>query len=444
MSATLLEAWQRTLAAKPSASALLDAASGRPWTRGELEVAANAWHVMHGAVAAGQTVAFADPNGPEWLRVFLGLLKSAAVTMPLDPGEPVEAQRELARNSGASFLWTAGTLELLGKPTRVPRDGRRLVKLTSGSTGVPRALRFTDAQMLADGWQVCAGMKIGADDLNLGLIPWGHSYGLGNLVLPLLMQGTAIVCGVAPLPHAIGTVVAQWKPTVFPAVPALLRALAESALEAAALQSLRTVISAGAALAPEVARAFHTKFGHKIHSFYGSSETGGIAYDPTGECALEGRSVGPPLPGVRLRFGAAKRFWVESAAVIGRGSFRPADRGELNDRGELVLLGRAGRMIKIAGRRLDPAEVERALRELPGVSDAFVAAHGDRADALAAAVVSEQTPVHLRDALRRRLASWKVPKKILVLPSFPLTTRGKTDARRLQAMLQGKSVSLEI
>jgi long-chain acyl-CoA synthetase len=435
MSATLLAAWERTVQAGPTAIALIDAGTLRQWHRAELESEAEAWFAAHGAMADRQRVAFADANGAGWLRVFLGLLKSNATAVPLDPGEPVEAQRILAQNCGATLLWSGGALEALAPRARARRDGSRLVKLTSGSTGVPRALRFTDEQMLADGRQVCAGMEIRADDLNLGLIPWGHSYGLGNLVLPLLTQGTAIVCGAAPLPHAIAAVIEQEQPTVFPAVPALLRALAESTVEPAALASLRTVISAGAALAQEVARAFHGKFGLKVHSFYGSSETGGIAYDPTGECALEGRSVGVPLPGVRLRFGAGKRFWVKSAAVMGSGSFRPADRGELNDRGELVLLGRAGRMIKIAGRRLDPAEVERALRQLPGVKEAFVDVHGDRADALAAAVVSDQTPARLRELLRAQVASWKVPKKILALPHFPLTARGKTDTRRLRDLL---------
>jgi acyl-coenzyme A synthetase/AMP-(fatty) acid ligase len=126
---------------------------------------------------------------------------------------------------------------------------------------------------------------------------------------------------------------------------------------------------------------------------------------------------------------------VESAAVGEKGIFRPADRGELNERGELMLLGRAGRMLKIAGRRLDPAEVEGALRKLPGVTDAFVEAHAGRADALAAVVVSRESAAALREQLRSQIASWKIPKKILTLPEFPLTARGKTDTRRLRALL---------
>src|SRR5690606_11203581 len=147
-----------------------------------------------------------------------------------------------------------------------------------GSTGQPRALFFTDAEMLADGRQLCAAMGIRESDINLGLIPWGHSYGLGNLVMPLLLQGTAIVSGTAPLPHAMAAVIAQTKPTIFPAVPALLRALADSTATAGQLASLRTIISAGAPLEAEIAQRFTDKFARKIHNFYGSSETGGISY----------------------------------------------------------------------------------------------------------------------------------------------------------------------
>jgi acyl-coenzyme A synthetase/AMP-(fatty) acid ligase len=280
--------------------------------------------------------------------------------------------------------------------------------------------------------------------VNLGLIPFGHSYGLGNLVLPLLDQGTAVVCGVPPLPHAIAAAAERWRPTVFPAVPAMLRALAETAADPAQWRSVRTVISAGAPLAAEVAGRFHERLGLKIHNFYGSSETGGIAYDRSGDAALAGGGVGEPLAGVRLSWGPGRRFTVRSAAVYtlgnprargGRGAHSPADFGRLGADGRVVLLGRRGRTLKIAGRRLDPAEVERALRALPGVRDAFVTAHPRRADAVAAAIAGTIAADAALAALRTRLASWKIPRRLVVLPEFPLTARGKTDSRRLRRLV---------
>jgi acyl-CoA synthetase (AMP-forming)/AMP-acid ligase II len=437
MPATLRSSWRHTVRANPAAPALLDAATGRTWTRAELTALGAEWAAEFGAGLAGQRVVFAETNGPGWFRVFLGLLAADAVIVALDPGEPLAAQRTLAENLGALALWHDNFLEPVGPPRRKRARGTRLLKLTSGTTGLPRALPFTDGQLLADGRQVCATMGIKRRDVNLGCIPFGHSYGLGNLVLPLLMQGTAILCGVPLLPQALGEAMGRWRPTVFPAVPALLRALAASELPAGQLCSLRTVISAGAPLAPEVAQAFHEKFGRKIHNFYGSSETGGIAYDRTGNAALTGASVGRPLQGVTLRFGAGGRFWVKSRAVGGRGVFQPADRGELNARGELVLLGRAGRMVKIGGRRLDPAEVERALRQISGVEDALSEPHRERADTLVAVVATRRTAEELRAGLQERIAGWKIPRKFVIVTEFPLTARGKADMRRVRALLHG-------
>ena len=349
---------------------------------------------------------------------------------------------------------------------RLRRGDLCLVKLTSGSTGAPRALDFTHAQMLADGRQLCAAMGIGADDLNLAVIPLGHSYGLGNLVVPLLEQGTPVLCAASPFPQAIAEDCARWKPSVFPAVPVLLRALAGADVAAENLASLRLVISSGAPLAREEAAAFAAKFGRRVHNFYGSSETGGIAYDAGGGAAeagaAGGRGVGRIVAGVTLHWRRGKRFAVESAAVAGRGRrgkrgrYTMPDRGEMNALGELVLLGRAGRTLKIAGRRLDPAEVENALRALPGVRDAFVAAHPARRDALAAVVAvdavaaeassvavgavvattaSATTVAEWRGQLARRMAAWKIPDRIHIVSAFPVTQRGKVDRAALSRML---------
>lgn len=444
MSTTLPESWRRLVTAAPDAVALIDATTQRRWTRRELDRLGEEWREVHGASLANRLVLFSEPNGVEWLRVFLGLLKSDAVAVALDPGEPAVAQQELARTLRAAALWQGGARLPVSATPRRFRDGRRIVKLTSGSTGVPKPLPFTDAQVLADGRQLSAAMGIRPDDVNLGLIPWGHSYGLGNLIAPLLDQGTALIGGISPFPHAIAAAIEECQPTIFPAVPALLRALAESDVPRKALQSLRTVISAGAPLAPEIAQAFHAKFGRKVHSFYGSSETGGISYDATGDAALTGRSVGAPLPTVQLQFGRAQRFSVRSAAVYTLGNRHPgahrmADVGRIDEHGELVLLGRAGRFVKIAGRRLNLAEVEHALKKIDGVHDALVAPHPERADALAAVVATVRSSTELKDALRDRLAAWKIPRKWIVLPEFPLTARGKTDARKLRELLRGES-----
>jgi long-chain acyl-CoA synthetase len=444
MSDTLASAWSKTVRRNPTGAALIDGATGRIWTRAELDAAAEKWAAAHRDLVEGRLALFSELNGAAWFTLFLGLLKAGAVVAALDPGDPLEAQQRAAVAIGASALFTHGNLHQLDGGRRTRPDGRRLIKLTSGTTGAPKALTFTDAQIIADGRQVCRAMGIKSADINFGLIPFGHSYGLGNLVVPLIEQGTAIVGGSAALPHVIASEIARHRPTVFPAVPALLRALAESEVSKDQLSSLRTIISAGAPLSPEVATAFHQRFGKHIHNFYGSSETGGIAYDRTGMAALTARSVGTPIPGVTITFDRGGRVAVSSAAVYtfanrrrvgAHGSHRTADLGELTSKGELVLHGRAGRAVKIAGRRLELGEVERALRAIPGVTEAFAMLHPERADALAAAVVARQSPAELKEALKVALASWKIPRKLIALAHFPLTARGKTDTRQLQALL---------
>jgi acyl-CoA synthetase (AMP-forming)/AMP-acid ligase II len=462
---TLLQHWDELVRSAPETTALIDTANQRVFNRREIDLLAQSWATRNNVFndgLRGARVGFALPNGADWLAVFIGIIRLGGVALPIDASEPPAQQRALAAGARADFWWTGAALESVQlsdakkSRTRQSAVGSNnplcLIKLTSGSTGRPRPLLFHDSEMIADGRAICTTMGIAPEDINLGIIPFGHSYGLGNLLMPLLVQGTAVLCISAPLPHAIAENCARWNPTVFPAVPALLRLLTLAEISPKSFASLKTVISAGSLLSPEIARTFFEKYGRPVHGFYGSSETGGITYDRTGEATLAGRSVGTPLEGVRLHFQPGKRFVVESSAVftIGnrrsrhqnsdtttspRGLHRTADRGELNTFGELALLGRAGRMMKIAGRRIDLTELEATVRKLGGVRDAFFTAHPQRPEELAGIIASELDLEGARTLLRRELAPWKVPKKLIAIAQFPLTGRGKTDTAALRRML---------
>lgn len=439
MPENLSDLWLENVHRAPDTTAVIEGESGRVWSRSALNEAAENWlrTLPADLKLAGRRVALAEPNSACWLAVFIGLLRAGAMVVPLDPAEPTEARVATAQAVGASWLFENDRLRVLNFHAPARRSDFCLIKLTSGSTGAPRALVFTHAQMIADGRQVCASMGIRSDDLNLGVIPFGHSYGLGNLIIPLLVQGTPIVTAASPLPNALAADCARWKPTVFPAVPTLLRALTLAEVEPALITSLRLVISAGAPLTSDIATAFNQRFGLRIHSFYGSSETGGITYDRTGESSLTARSVGTPMEGVRLQFRRGGRFQVTSCAVMGAGHHSPPDRAELNAAGELVLLGRAGRTAKIAGRRIDLGEIEKILRATPGVLEAYAMPHPSRPDALAAAVSGKIDVAALRQSLRARTALWKIPERLLILPELPRTGRGKIDRKKLEQLLAG-------
>lgn len=437
----LLQAWQRTVHRYGEQRAVVQATDGAAVTFRELDARAAAWCAKHTSLASslqGRAVVFAAPNGIGWLEIFLGLLKAGAVVVPLDAAEPPTAQRRLALSLRAAAWWDGTRLAALPNPRRYRNSAVCLIKLTSGTTGRPRALVFTAEQLLADARQVTATMGIRPRDLNYALIPLGHSYGLGNLTLPLLAQGVPLVCGTAPLPHAIAADFARWSPTVFPGVPAMWRALASTEL---GLPGLRLAVSAGAPLPPDVAREFAARFGRRLHSFYGSSETGGITYDRTGHGALDG-TVGRALRGVTLRALPQARLEVSSAAVLTQGNRRcgtwiMSDRVRLDASGQVTLLGRRGTTVKIAGRRLNLAEVSDRLRQLRGVRDAWVGYEPGTQPVLAAVVVTGRTATELRAALLVDTAAWKIPKKLFPVAALPLTARGKPDTRALHALAFG-------
>lgn len=444
MTSTLWQTWLRTVDAAPDAPALLDGHTGETLTRGALTARAGQWAgaPVRAEIVAGKTVAFAATNGFRWFEVFLALQSTGAAALPLDAALPTGRRAEAAARLGAHFLLHADDrrLEPLPAPSTGPAPDTCLFKLTSGTTGEARALACTAANMLADGRQICATMRIRPDDRNLGVVPFGHSYGLGNLVLPLILQGTAVVASTEMLPGALAETVARFGVTVLPTVPAILRALAEADVPPARLGGLRRVISAGAFLRPETARAFAERFGRRVHNFYGSSETGGICFDADGEATLSGRAVGRPLTGVRvgLDAGAGGRVRVSSAAVVAPGTHRLADRGEWNAHGELRLLGRAvGGVANIGGKKVDPAEIERLLGALPGVSDAWVSVRsraGGGEDFLLAAVETVLAPEAVRAALAAQVPAWQMPRRLLTLPELPRNARGKLDRARLEAM----------
>lgn len=445
MTHALAQAWEKTCRQRAGDRAVVQAGDGTSVTFRELDERAEGWRAAHLSEAArwrGRAVVFAVENGIAWLVQFIALLKVGAVAVPLDAGEPVEARRRIAAGLRAAAWWNGARWERLTRARRFRDPAVALIKLTSGSTGQPRALVFTAEQLLADARQVTATMGIGRRDLNYALIPLGHSYGLGNLTIPLVAQGIPLVIGSSPLPHAIAADFARWQPTVFPGVPAMWRGLAGSEL---ALPGLRLAISAGAQLAPEVAQEFSTRFGRRLHSFYGSSETGGISYDRSGAGALRGE-VGTALRGVRLTSVPGERLRVSSAAVVTQGNRRRVeklgawlmpDRVACDKQGRVTLKGRRGATVKIAGRRVNLAEVENRLRRLEGVRDAWVAVSDAREPVLGAAVATERSALELRAALLADTAAWKIPKKIVVVALLPITARGKTDTRALQAMVFG-------
>jgi len=241
-----------------------------------------------------ETLTLQLPNSAEFVATFLAALELDLVVVPID------------RDAAAAELATVR--ESFQPPFPA---GTRLIKVTSGSTGKPKGIYTSEANLIADCENICTTMGITPDDINLGAIPFSHSYGFSNLVMPLILQGTAVVATNAYLPQSLVDLANEHRCTVAPLIPMVFDHLATAAH--GKFETVRTFISAGAPLPASTSRRFRERFGIPIHSFYGCSETGGITYDRTGAAAERG-TVGSAMSGVKLAINDA-RLTVRSAAV---------------------------------------------------------------------------------------------------------------------------------
>src|SRR5205814_2812910 len=106
-----------------------------------------------------------------------------------------------------------------------------LLKLTSGTTAAPRAIRFRSHQLLADCNQICDTMGISGNDLNFGVIPVSHSYGFSNLLTPLIARGVPMVMSRDRTPRAVLADLARTGATVFPGTPVFYQAFCDRSEE---------------------------------------------------------------------------------------------------------------------------------------------------------------------------------------------------------------------
>lgn len=455
MSGQLYQQWSRILNRRAMQPAIMEAGSP-PVTFDDIAHRAAAFVSALGnpAPLRHRAVLFQFANGSDWLALFLACQQLGAIAVPLDPDLPQSAIEQLIQQLRPAAICNQSGCRFFSASRRYAPAS--MVKLTSGSTGTPKPLFFADHELLADGNQIRQTMYLRPEDRHLAAIPFGHSYGFGNLVLPLLTQGATLCLCHDPLPHAIASCCQSLQATVFPAVPAILRGLSNAAIPPDMLQSLRMVISAGSPITPDQAQQFHARFNKRIHNFYGSSETGGIAFDPSGDLTLTGTAIGKPMAKVAITRHANGRICVSSPAVFRRHNPRRngsvasclmPDRGYIDAHGNLVLTGRTRKLLKLAGKRLNPTEIESALRAIQGVTDAFVTTIGptEEESRMAAAVESNLPASTIRDALLPLLPAWKIPRLWRVIPTFPRTDRGKlkrtqllndlrTNARRILPM----------
>ncbi|MGJ8654546.1 MAG: class I adenylate-forming enzyme family protein [Opitutaceae bacterium] len=436
----LHECWSEVLDTRGDSVALIDAESGLSVCFNELDARAMKWLAENPQLreSQGGVWCVSLSSRIEWMAVCLTAIKVGAAILPLEKVQSGLVDEVAVQNGAAYIIDDAGVRSVLHHQTR---HGYFAIKLTSGTTGAPKSLRFTELEMIADGAQIMRSMGISSEDRNYAVIPLGHSYGLGNLVMPFFIGGVSIVFGSSPFPQVMVEEMNRFQCTVLPLVPPLVKALASIDLEECALEQLRLVISAGSALKAEFAQRFYQQTGKRVHNFYGSSETGGICFDRDGHLSEVDGAIGEPLEGVTLSIGVGGSIRVQSAALSSAaypdGKCTLHDLGKLDDAGVLHLNGRSAEIIKIAGRRLSLAEVESAMCSVNGVADVYVSSRKGRTGEIrcVALYAGELEEKALRAELLANMTGWKIPKVIRRVPTISYTARGKKNRVQLEAVI---------
>src|SRR5438309_7790012 len=448
----LLAAWQRTVSRKGDGAAVFDSTGKIARSFRDVEEGARAFYTKIDMFTAGAVVAVQIGNHQDWPSVFIASLRKQLVVLPLDQSineRQRDAALEICKATAVVSAATSAREDVSGetdlKVVRLTTDGSTvdwgdnppsLLKLTSGTTAAPRAVRFRAHQLLTDCNQICETMGISNGDLNFGVIPVSHSYGFSNLLTPLIARGVPMVVSRDGTPRAVLADLARTGATVFPGMPLFYQAFSEMD-DIPALPKLRLCISAGAPLPVSVAKKFREKFGLPIHSFYGASECGGICYDRDAANEIEG-FVGQPMKGVDAELidptAPSSQIRVRSAAV-GDGYFPERDEEKLSreifvpddllahDGAGFRIVGRISDVINVAGKKVNPAEVEACLLRFSAVRQAAVfGRQSTRRNQEVAGCVVADANVREEDLLRfcrEALSSWQEPKRPYLLDALP-------------------------
>jgi long-chain acyl-CoA synthetase len=425
-------------------------------------------------VDRGATVVSLVGNRPVFFPLFAACMDLGAALVAVGDATDAEAialvqdahasavvtDRELALASRRRTPVTDGALVVrLDDPVDPPPYGESVVlKLTSGSTDFPKAAIALETHLMNDGRHIIEAMGLRATDVNFTCIPLSHSYAIGNVVIPLIWQGTATALRQSFSPAQFAQDVTSTRATVFPGVPFMFDRLKASAQIDRLPDSLRLLITAGARADIETVVWFRRELERKIHSFYGTSETGGISYDDTDEVG-DSVHVGHPMPETTVTLqrsnsdATAGRIFVQGNAISYgyaghsgdysgaqfNGSFLTGDLGLLDDHGRLVLTGRASMLVNVAGRKVDPSEVERTLLALPGIVDARVLGmpcdvRGQQVVAFVVRRDASLTTLAIRRRCAGALSPYKIPRRFVFLDQLPVDARGKIDRRALEEL----------
>jgi acyl-CoA synthetase (AMP-forming)/AMP-acid ligase II len=342
------------------------------------------------------------------------------------------------------------------------RDEPVVLKLTSGSTHRPKAVVATEAQLTSDARHLIEAMRITPSDVTLAAIPISHAYAMGMMLVPMLMQGTTLALRDSFAPKELAGDIIACGVTAMGGVPFMYDYLRRHGHAGSVLAPVRLLVTAGAPIDLDALTYFKERAGKKLHSLYGTSETGGITFDDTGD-VHDPLTVGRPLPGTKVTLmpspaagpeegrlhvsgdAVATRYAmgeddVEPLSAFTPDGFLTGDLARIQPDGHVVLTGRVSRFVNVAGRKVHPEEVERVIAAVPGVWQASVlgAPHPSRGQMLVACVRRRDgglSAAEIRAACATKLSAHKIPRRIVFTDDLPVDARGKIDRGALEALV---------
>ncbi|SEG84343.1 amino acid adenylation domain-containing protein [Actinacidiphila yanglinensis] len=470
----------------------------------ELDARANklAHRLRSAGVGPESMVALCLPRTAELVVAVIAVAKAGGAYVPLDPGHPAERINHVLRDSAPRVVvattatlaslpeYTADVIDLGAEAEviaalpeqapEVPGDLDRLAYVihTSGSTGRPKGV-LVEHRGVANLFAAAEDFRFDHTDVWTLFHSYAFDFSVWELWGPLVHGGALVIVPTEATlsPRALWDLLRRHRVTVLNQTPAVFAELTAACPDQLAGLDLRHIVFGGEKLDRGHLETWwaHGDPGTRLTNMYGITEiTVHATYGPL-PCGTDPTSaigLGVPLTGTDLRLlradgalaavgepgeiclggaGVARGYlglpaltaqrFIPHPELPGRRMYRSGDLARLDQDGRLVYLGRADDQVKIRGHRIEPGEIEAALRTHPDVLQAVVVPR--RSPGGQTGLVGYLTtgrsrpdpldPAVLRAHLRALLPEYLIPGSFLTVPEIPVTGNGKVDRRALSA-----------